>query len=251
MKLISLSFWTLTIAVLSFSCNDCKNCKKENNKTVDSTATLLKEAPIRDNVLTAEEQQALTPDIILAGLKDGNEKFINNDLTARDHSSMVRKAAGGQYPKAVVLSCLDSRVPVEDVFNEGIGDLFVGRVAGNIVNDELLGSMEFGCKVAGAKLIVVMGHNSCGAVKAAIANVQLGNITSLVTRIKPAVTLSDDFVGEKKGDAYTDHVATNNVLQTIATIRKQSTILKEMEDKGAIKIVGAMYDLNSGKVTFL
>lgn len=229
----------------------CKDCKKEDTIVKDSTATILKEAPLRDNVLTAEEQKALTPEMVLTGLKDGNNKFINNDLTARDHSSMVRKAASGQYPKAVILSCLDSRVPVEDVFNEGIGDLFVGRVAGNIVNDELLGSMEFGCKVAGAKLIVVLGHNSCGAVKAAIGNVELGNITSLVKRIRPAVEMSNNFEGDKKSDSYVDQVAKINVENTIATIRKQSAILKEMEDKGEINIVGAMYDLNSGKVIFL
>lgn len=246
------SLFAIVAAVsLFFSCKDCDKCKKEDTIVKDSTSIILKDAPLRDNVLTAEEQKALTPEMVLTGLKDGNDKFINNDLTARDHSSMVRKAASGQYPKAVILSCLDSRVPVEDVFNEGIGDLFVGRVAGNIVNDELLGSMEFGCKVAGAKLIVVLGHNSCGAVKAAIGNVEIGNITSLVKRIRPAVEMSNNFEGDKKSDSYVDQVAKINVENTIASIRKQSAILKEMEDKGEIKIVGAMYDLNSGIVTFL
>lgn len=244
-------FAVITASSVLYSCQDCDKCKKEVTVGKDSASITLNEPPVRDHVLTAEEQKALTPDLILASLKSGNEKFINNDLTARDHSSMVRKAASGQYPKALVLSCLDSRVPVEDIFNEGIGDLFVGRVAGNIVNDEMIGSMEFGCKVAGAKLIVVMGHNACGAVKAAIADVNMGNITSLVKRIRPAVEMSRRFDGDKKSDNYIDQVAKNNVLNTISSIIKQSTILKEMEDKGEIKIVGAMYDLNTGKVSFL
>jgi carbonic anhydrase len=214
---------------------------------------VLLEAPIRDNVLTAAEQEALTPDIVLEELKAGNAKFTNNELTARDNSAMVRKAATGQYPKAVILSCLDSRVPVEDVFNEGIGDLFVGRVAGNIVNDDLLGSMEYGCKVAGAKLIVVLGHGSCGAVKAAIDNVQLGNITTLLSKIRPAVDSSNDYQGDKssKNTTYVAHVTELNVLHSMEIIRKNSPILKELEANGQIKIVGALYDIETGKVRFL
>lgn len=221
--------------------------------STDSNAIVLLEAPIRDNVLTAAEQEALTPDIVLEELKAGNAKFTNNELTARDNSAMVRKAATGQYPKAVILSCLDSRVPVEDVFNEGIGDLFVGRVAGNIVNDDLLGSMEYGCKVAGAKLIVVLGHGSCGAVKAAIDNVQLGNITTLLSKIRPAVDSSNDYQGDKssKNTTYVAHVTELNVLHSMEIIRKNSPILKELEANGQIKIVGALYDIETGKVRFL
>ena len=124
---------------------------------------------------------------MLQRLKDGNNRFMNDNLTARLHSAQVRAAAKGQYPKAVILSCLDSRIPVEDVFDKGIGDLFVARVAGNIVNEDILGSMEYGCKVSEAKIIVVMGHTECGAIKSAIDNVQLGNITALLSKIKPAV----------------------------------------------------------------
>ena len=166
---------------------------------------------------------------------------------------MVRNASAAQYPKAVILSCLDSRVPVEDVFDKGIGDLFVARVAGNFVNEDILGSMEFGCKVSGAKVILVLGHESCGAIKAAIDNVKMGNITAMLTKIKPAVVKSQDFAGEKtsKNDAYIEYVAKNNIINTIATIRSKSPILKEMEDKGEIKIVGAYYDLKTGEVTFL
>jgi len=166
---------------------------------------------------------------------------------------LVRNASVGQYPKAVILSCLDSRVPVEDVFDKGIGDLFVARVAGNFVNEDILGSMEFGCKVSGAKLILVLGHESCGAIKAAIDNVKLGNITAMLTKIKPAVVKSQDFTGEKtsKNDAFVEHVAKNNVINTIETIKSKSVILKEMADKGEIKIVGAYYNLKTGAVIFL
>jgi carbonic anhydrase len=142
---------------------------------------------------------------------------------------------------------------VEDVFDKGIGDLFVARVAGNFVNADILGSMEFGCKVSGAKLILVMGHQHCGAIKAAIDDVKLGNITAMLTRIKPALTMSQDFKGEKnsKNEAYVEYVARNNVKNTIATILAKSPILKEMADKGEIKIVGAYYDLHTGEAIFL
>ena len=209
--------------------------------------------PLIEKVLSADEQKALTPDMVILALKDGNKRFVNNDLTERDHSALVRDAAKGQFPKAVVLSCLDSRVPVEDVFDRGIGDIFVARVAGNFVNVDLLGSMEFGCKVAGAKLILVLGHESCGAIKAAIDDVQLGNITAMLDSIKPAVKESKNFNGEKTSAnaSFVELVAKNNVLLAIQNIRKNSPILKEMEDNGEIKIVGAYYHLQSGEVTFL
>ena len=209
--------------------------------------------PLIEKVLSAEEQKSLTPDMVIMALQDGNKRFVNNDLTERDHSALVRDAAKGQFPKAVVLSCLDSRVPVEDVFDRGIGDIFVARVAGNFVNVDILGSMEFGCKVAGAKLILVLGHESCGAVKAAIDNVRLGNITAMLDSIKPAVKKSKAFDGAKTStnNSFVELVAKNNVLLAIENIRKNSPILKEMEDRGEIKIVGAYYHLRSGEVTFL
>ena len=153
----------------------------------------------------------------------------------------------------MVLSCLDSRVPVEDVFDQGIGDVFVGRVAGNFVNTDLLGSMEFACKIAGAKLIIVMGHQHCGAVKGAIDDVHLGNITSMLANIKPAVEMSKNFEGEKssKNEAFVKLVAQNNIKNTIAQISAKSEILKEMEAKGEIKIVGAFYTLRTGKLEFV
>jgi carbonic anhydrase len=207
----------------------------------------------RQYVLTQEQQRALTPDLVLQRLKEGNERFVNNELTSRDHSAMVRNAARGQHPKAFVLSCVDSRVPVEDVFDCGIGDLFVGRVAGNFVDVDQLGSMEFGAKVSGAKLIVVMGHESCGAIKSAIDGVQMGNITEMLSKIQPAVSKSQDFAGDKSSSnaAFVAHVARNNVLGAIDDIESKSPILKEMVDKGEIRIVGAYYSLADGRVTFL
>lgn len=208
--------------------------------------------PLVEEVLTKEQRDALSPDEVLQSFERGNLRFINSDLTARDHSAQVRKSATGQFPKAVVLSCLDSRVPVEDVFDRGIGDIFVGRVAGNFVNEDLLGSMEFGCKVAGAKLILVLGHEYCGAVKAAIDNVQLGNITALVSKIRPAVE-KVEYEGDRSSnnEEFVHLVCESNVKHTIEQIRLNSPILKEMEDNGEIKIAGAVYDMEIGVVTFL
>jgi carbonic anhydrase len=208
---------------------------------------------LRQHVLTQEDQRALTPDLALRRLKDGNARFVRNDLTARDHSAMVRNAAKGQHPKAVVLSCLDSRVPVEDVFDCGIGDIFVGRVAGNFVDTDQLGSMEFGAKVSGAKVIVVLGHEDCGAIKSAIDGVEMGNITAMLENLKPAVARSQDYAGDKtsKNAVFVERVAKTNVAMTIDDIRRRSPILKEMEDTGALRIVGAYYSLTTGVVTFL
>lgn len=213
-----------------------------------------KSSYINHSVLTKEQQQALTPDEVLKQFKEGNERFKKSDVTIRKHSDIIRKAAtGGQYPEAMVLSCVDSRVPVEDVFDQGIGDVFVGRVAGNFVNTDLLGSMEFACKVAGAKLIIVMGHQHCGAVKGAIDDVKLGNITAMIQNIKPAIAMSQNFQGEKssKNEAYVKLVAENNVRNTIAQIRAKSEILRTMEEKGEIKIVGAFYMLHTGELQLL
>ena len=205
------------------------------------------------HVMTAEEQAALTPDEVLRQFKAGHERFISGQLTTRNHSEQVRKSAPGQFPKAMVLSCLDSRVPVEDVFDQGIGDVFVGRVAGNFVNMDLLGSMEFACKVAGAKLILVLGHQHCGAIKGAIDDVQLGNITAMLANLKPAVAMSQDFPGEKKSSNpdLMKRVNENNIRNTLKNIREKSPILKEMEEKGRIKIVGAFYRLTDGTLEFV
>lgn len=205
-----------------------------------------------EDVLTKEQQDALTPDAVIAALKEGNIRFTKNELTARDHSEQVRKSALAQYPKAIVLSCVDSRVPVEDVFDRGIGDLFVARVAGNFVNEDILGSMEFACKVSGSKLVLVMGHEHCGAVKAAVDDVKLGNITPMLSKIRPSVE-QVEYQGDRtsKNDAFVHMACQSNVKNTINNIRLNSPILKEMEDKGQIKIVGAVYDMDNGLVEWL
>lgn len=234
--------------------SSCNNTADQSAGQADSSIVQqANETPLVEKVLTREEQAALTPDSVLQMLKDGNRRFMNDNLTARLHSAQVRIAAGGQFPKAVILSCLDSRIPVEDVFDKGIGDLFVARVAGNIVNEDILGSMEYGCKVSGAKLVVVMGHSECGAVKSAIDNVQLGNITALLKKIQPAVDSTTSMDGNKssKNKEYVDMVCKKNVELTIQNIRNRSVILQDMEKNGEIKMVGAVYDVATGKVTFL
>ncbi len=205
-----------------------------------------------ENVLTREEQAGLTPERVLELLKEGNERFAGGELTLRNHKEQVRRAALSQFPKAIVLSCIDSRVPVEDVFDRGIGDLFVARVAGNFVNTDILGGMEFACKVSGAKLILVLGHEHCGAIKGAIDRVELGNITRMLENIKPAVDGFSDYAGEKASSnaEFVHLVAEKNVKVNVEKIRRQSPILQEMEAKCEIKIVGAMYHMETGRVDF-
>ena len=207
--------------------------------------------PLVEDILTADQQEHLTPEAVVESLREGNQRFVSNDLTARDHTEQIRKATKGQYPKAVILSCVDSRVPVEDVFDKGIGDIFVARVAGNFVNEDILGSMEFGCKVSGSKVILVLGHEHCGAVKAAISDVKLGNITAMLTKIRPTVEATQ-YEGERTADnpEYVHKVCVNNVKNTIEQIRKNSPILKNMEDSGDIKIIGGVYDMDTGEVDF-
>jgi carbonic anhydrase len=202
--------------------------------------------------LAKDERDSMTPAQVIDELKKGNERFRAGKMVARDYRAEKRSSATGQYPAAVILGCLDSRVPAEIVFDTGIGDTFIGRVAGNVVNDDMLGSMEFGCAVSGAKVILVLGHTACGAIKGAIDDVELGNLTGLLARIKPAITVTK-FDGEKssKNAAYVDAVAQANVVVTVGQIRRRSPILEDLEKKGAIAITGAMYDLATGMVNFL
>jgi carbonic anhydrase len=206
-----------------------------------------------DRVLTQQEQQALSPDDVFRLFKEGNGRFVSGTLTSRDHSSQVRDAANGQFPKAIVLSCVDSRVPVEDVFDLGIGDIFVARVAGNFENTDILGSMEFATKISGAKAILVLGHEACGAVKAAIDDAQLGNITAMLQNIKPAVDSLSGYEGKQSSSnpEFVHLVAERNVRLTMDDIRRRSPILKEMEDQKQIVIIGALYDMQTGTVEFL
>lgn len=241
----------LGITGLILSLGACKNEKKADvvKQVVVKESHV---APV-DHVLTKEDQARLTPDGIIQSLREGNERFMRNDLTKRNHSAQVRKTTYGQYPKAVVLSCIDSRVPVEDVFDKGIGDLFVTRVAGNISNEDVLGSLEYSCKVAGSKLVLVLGHEHCGAVKSAVKDVKMGNITAMLSKIRPVVeSVEKTFEGDKtyKNKDFVHEVCIQNVRNTKKIIREKSPILKEMEDNGEIKIVGAVYDLDNGKVDF-
>jgi len=202
--------------------------------------------------LTKEQRDGMTPGQIIDELKKGNGRFRAGKMTPRDYLAEKRASASGQYPAAVVLGCLDSRVPAEIVFDTGIGDIFVGRVAGNVVNDDMLGSMEFACGVSGAKVVLVLGHTACGAVKGAIDDVVLGNLTGLLARIKPAISATK-FDGEKssKNAAYVDAVARTNVVLGISEIRRRSPILEDLQKKGTIKITGAMYDLSTGILDFV
>jgi carbonic anhydrase len=194
----------------------------------------------------------MTPDQVIADMKKGNERFRTGKMVPHDYIAQQRSSAAGQFPAAVVLGCIDSRAPGEILFDTGIGETFNARLAGNVVNDDLLGSMEFGCAVAGAKVVVVLGHTACGAVKGAIDDVEMGNLTGLLARIKPAITVTT-FVGEKssKNAAYVDAVARTNVVVTLDNIRRRSPILGDLEKKGSIKVVGAMYDVATGKVDFV
>lgn len=212
----------------------------------------ISQKPLIEKVLSAEEQKKLTPQDVINSLKEGNRRFASGTITLRDHSKQIRDAINGQYPKAIILSCIDSRVPVEDVFDKGIGDLFVARVAGNIVNEDILGSMEFSCKVSGAKVVLVIGHEYCGAIKGAIDNVELGNLTALLKKINPAVNACSHYQGEKnsKNPEFVDMVIRENVKLTVSNIRKQSPILSEMEKRDEIRIIGSYYDMDTGVVHF-
>lgn len=202
--------------------------------------------------LTREQRDAMTPDDVLAMAKAGNARFRRGERQERNFLSEQISSAAGQYPAAMLLSCIDSRAPAEIILDFGIGDTFNARIAGNVINDDILGSMEFACAVAGAKLIIVMGHTSCGAVAGAIDDVELGYLTGLLARIRPAVAKTE-FDGDRSGSnpAFVDAVAKTNVLREVAQIRAQSEILRELEEAGKIEIVGSMYDLRTGAVEFL
>lgn len=198
---------------------------------------------------TKEIQENLTPKDAHRILVEGNKRFVQNVKAQRNLKEQVLETSTGQYPFAVILSCIDSRVPAELVFDQGIGDIFSVRVAGNIINEDILASMEYACKVAGSKIVVVLGHTKCGAVTAACNNVVLGNITSLLNKIKPAV----DFIINKKitlNDNGIEAVAVKNVELSIGRIRKESPLLAEMEKNGEIEIVSALYSVETGEVEF-
>lgn len=195
--------------------------------------------------ISKEIQVQMSPDEALERLLEGNRRFTAQGNEKQDYREQVRQTAGGQYPFAAVLGCIDSRVPAEVIFDQGIGDIFNARVAGNIVNEDILGSLEYACKVAGSKLILVMGHTACGAVSSAVSQVELGNITSLLSKISPAIQSSGDAPLE------VDNVARNNVQLSISRIREESEILADMESLGQIRLQGAMYDVATGSVSLV
>jgi len=205
-------------------------------------------APAKAEVQTRESQAAMTPARALERLREGNARFVSHAMKRRDWSAKVAATTSGQFPYAAILACMDSRAPVEVVFDQGLGDVFAVRVAGNVVNDDELGSLEYAVKV-GTKLIVVLGHTSCGAVKGAIDDVQLGHLTGLLAKIRPAVAAAN--CSSSKDEACVTAVAERNVRQSMQEIRDRSPYLKKYLDAGTVGLIGAMYDVATGKVTFL
>lgn len=202
--------------------------------------------------LTKEMQASITPAKALEILKDGNHRFMNNLKANRNLLQQANETSDGQHPFAVVLSCIDSRTSVELIFDQGLGDVFSARIAGNIVNEDILGSMEFGCKVAGSKIIVVLGHSKCGAVKGACDHVEMGNLTALLSKIQPAV-YDENTEKENRNSSnseFVEKVSAINVKRTVKAIMERSPILKEMIEKGEIGIVGGMHDITTGEVVF-
>ena len=204
---------------------------------------------------TAESQSKLTPKEAIELLKEGNKRFVSREMRERDLLAQVEETSKGQFPFACIVGCIDSRVPATTVFDQGIGSLFVATVAGNIINEDILGSLEFGCAAAGSKAIIVLGHTSCGAVKGACDSVELGNLTSLLSKInasvKETVEPSDPAMRNSSNLPFVNEVAKNNVLRSVENIRVKSNVLRRLEEDGKITIVGAMYDVSTGKVGFL
>lgn len=202
--------------------------------------------------LTKEMQAAITPSMALELLKEGNQRFVNNLKVNRNLLQQANETSNGQHPFAVILSCIDSRTSAELIFDQGLGDVFSVRIAGNIVNEDILGSIEFACKVAGSKIIVVLGHTKCGAIKGACDHVEMGNLTALLSKIQPAV-FDEKTVKENRNSTnseFVEKVATINVKRTVQAIMERSPILKEMIESGAIGIVGGTHDISSGEVQF-
>lgn len=235
------------VASLLVSCGGPNEEKKE-------IVTEPTERVLSNRVLTPEEQAKLTPTVVIDILKEGNLEFQESKLTVRNTSPRVREVTMSQYPKAIVLSCMDQGAPVEDIFQRGIGDIFEVRVGGYIVNTDIVGSMEYACQVSGSKVIMVMGHHNCRTIKSAIDELQMGNFTPLLAKIKPAVmAASQNFDGEQTSanPEFVQAVCVQNVEHSVKEIRETSPLLREMEEQGQIKIVGTMFEVKTGKVTFL
>ncbi len=207
------------------------------------------------NTQNKQSQDAIKPQDALQMLKEGNARFCQNLRADRDLLQQVSATADGQWPFAAIVSCIDSRASVELIFDQGIGDVFSARIAGNFVNDDILGSLEFACAVAGAKLVVVLGHSACGAIQGACDHVELGNLTQMLAKIAPAVdAVAPDYEAEARNSSngeFVERVAHENVARTVAAIAERSAVLRDMKENGDIEIVGGMYDISNGRVTFL
>ena len=201
---------------------------------------------------TKETQDLLTPDHAIEILKEGNQRFVNNIKAHRNLLQQINETSSGQFPFAAILSCIDSRTSAELIFDQGLGDILSIRIAGNILNDDILGSMEMACKVAGSKLIVVLGHTKCGAIEGACNNIELGHITTLLHKIKPAIEIETETKTERNAAniSFVKNVTINNVILTVQKVKAESPLLAEMEKDGQIKIIGGLYDLDTGRVTF-
>lgn len=239
----------------------CRTCSGQGRRDflrgTAASALMLAGGPLfsraaHADALTKTQRDSMTPAQIIEAMKRGNERFRKGERKNRNYLGEQKASASGQYPAAVLLSCIDSRAPAEVIMDLGIGDIFNCRVAGNVENPDILGSMEFACRLAGAKVVLVMGHTACGAVKGAIDNAELGNLTGLLAKIKPAVKATG-YTGERSATNYgfVDAVARKNVELTMADIRRDSHVLAELEAKGAVKIAGAMYNLATGVVEFI
>jgi carbonic anhydrase len=203
-------------------------------------------------VHTKESQDKITPEIALTYLKEGNQRFLNNLKISRNLLHQVNQTSNSQFPFATILSCIDSRISAELIFDQGLGDIFSIRIAGNILNDDILGSMEYACKIANTKLIIVLGHTNCGAIISACNELEIGHFTSLLHKIKPAISIDKVIHSHRNGfnTEFVNIVSLNNVRLTIEKIREKSTILSEMEKNSAIKIVGGLYNVETGDVLF-
>lgn len=243
---------SIILSTIFFAVITLTSCNMENtdSQTQDSGSE-----PANNEYITQTDQSQakMTPEIAIATLKEGNARFTDKSMINRDLIAQVKQTGSGQYPFAAIVSCIDSRVPTEIVFDQGVGDIFNARIAGNFVDTEILGSLEFATKVAGSKAIVVLGHTECGAVKGACDNVQMGNLTATLDHIMPAVEGVTDVSGDRnsKNAEFVQKVADLNVELTIEKIMSDSDIIREMYENGDITIVGAMYDVHSGEVTFM
>lgn len=205
------------------------------------------------DVITKERQTAKTPEIVLEKLKEGNQRFVSGNMLNRDLRAQLSKSAEKQHPMAIILSCIDSRTPPEVLFDQGIGDVFVTRTAGNVINADILGGMEFATKITGAKLIVVLGHSNCGAVKGACQNVKLGHLTQLLQKIKPAVVQATRETGKKdcNDEALINHITKTNVSMIVKKVQSDIPVIANLVKENKVQVVGAVQDLGTGKIDFI